>query len=306
MIKTPGVRRSSFFYVGDKYKLIPQLKENFPRVIERFIEPFCGGGSVFLNINADSFVLNDIDKNMITLHKLLFSYRGKEGLFWSEIRKIIEHYGLSATYLGRGVPGELKKEFAKTYFARYNKSAYCKMKEDYNKNPSNSLLLYLLLIYGFNRMLRFNAGGMFNLPVGNVDFNANVQKALTDYFNYVSGKKISFFSLDFEDFLKKVKPTKNDLVYLDPPYLITFSEYNKIWNEESEIRLIKVLNELNAQGARFAVSNVLWHRRRYNGAFNEWAQRYTVVPVKSNYISFNDNTKKDTCEVLVKNYKEGN
>ena len=39
--------RSPFFYVGDKFKLLPQLKENFPKTIDRFIEPFCGGGSFF-------------------------------------------------------------------------------------------------------------------------------------------------------------------------------------------------------------------------------------------------------------------
>ena len=234
------------------------------------------------------------------------SYNKKEDFFWNEIRKNIESYGLSATFIGRNVPKELKNEFIKTYFAHYNKEAYCKMKEDYNKNPFDYLLLYLLLIYGFNRILRFNSKGQFNLPVGNVDFNTNVQKAIIEYFKYVSGKQVSFFNLDFEDFLKKVKPTKNDFVYLDPPYLITFSEYNKIWNEESEMRLIKVIDELNTQNVRFAVSNVLWHRERYNGIFNEWAQKYNIVRVKSNYISFNDNTEKDTYEVLIKNYKESN
>ena len=302
MIRTLEIRRSPFFYVGDKYKLVSQLKENFPRNIERFIEPFCGGGSVFLNVNADKYLLNDIDKNMMNLHRFLYSYSGKGELFWSEIRKNIEFYGLSATYINRDVPLELKKEFTKTYFAHYNKTAYCKMRADYNKNPSNFLLLYLLLIYGFNRILRFNSKGYFNLPVGNVDFNTNVQKALSDYFKYVSEKQISFFSLDFENFLKKTEPKENDFVYLDPPYLITFSEYNKIWNEESEMRLIKVLEELNAKNTRFAVSNVLWHRARYNGIFNEWAQKYNIIRIKSNYISFNDNTEKDTYEVLIKNY----
>jgi DNA adenine methylase len=46
----------------------------------------------------------------------------------------------------------------------------------------------------------------------------------------------------------------------------------------------------------------LWHRQRYNGIFNEWAQKYNIVRVKSNYISFHDNTEKDSIEVLVKNY----
>ncbi|MCL1928170.1 MAG: Dam family site-specific DNA-(adenine-N6)-methyltransferase [Treponema sp.] len=304
MNRTTAVRRSPFFYVGDKYKLVPQLKENFPRNIKRFIEPFCGGGSVFLNINADSYILNDIDKNMVALHEFLYSYSGKESSFWAKIRKNIESYGLSATYMGRDVPQKLKKDFVKTYFAHYNKTAYCKMKADYNKKPADLVLLYLLLIYGFNRMLRFNAKGQFNLPVGNVDFNTNVQKAITDYFKYVLEKQLSFFNLDFEVFLEKVKPGQKDFVYIDPPYLITFSEYNKIWNEESEMRLIKVLDELNAKNVRFAVSNVLWHRERYNSTFDKWARKYTIVRMKSNYISFNDNTEKNTYEVLVRNYKE--
>ena len=120
--------------------------------------------------------------------------------------------------------------------------------------------------------------------------------------HYVKDKNIQLFNMDFQDFIEKVQPTSKDLVYLDPPYLITFSEYNKLWNEDSEIRLINYLDELNARGIRFAVSNVLWHRKRYNGTFNMWAQKYNIVKIKSNYISFNDNTEKDTYEVLVKNY----
>ena len=59
-ILTETIRRSPFFYVGDKFKLVPQLKEHFPTDIERFIEPFCGGGSVFLNVEAESYLVNDI------------------------------------------------------------------------------------------------------------------------------------------------------------------------------------------------------------------------------------------------------
>jgi len=304
MIRTKtasSLRRSPFFYVGDKFKLLPQLKEHFPKNIDRFIEPFCGGGSVFLNVEADSYLLNDIDTNMIALHEFLNSYADDPAMFWSEVEKYILHYDLSATFMSRDVPAELRKEFVKTYFAKHNKEAYYKMRSDYN-STRNPFLLYLLLIYGFNRFLRFNASGDFNLPVGNVDFNGNVQKALNEYFDCVQGKDISFSSMDFEDFINAVEPTADDFVYLDPPYLITFSEYNKLWNEDSEMRLIDFLDTLHEQGLRFAVSNVLWHRNKYNGTFNYWAQQYNIVRVKSNYISFNDNTIKDSYEVLVKNY----
>jgi DNA adenine methylase len=295
------MKRSPFFYVGDKFKLLPQLKANFPKEIKRFIEPFCGGGSVFLNVDADSYLLNDIDKNMICLHKFLLAYSNEPNIFWSEVERLIISYNLSATFMGRLVPQGLRKQFVKTYFAKYNKEAYHRMRADYNANH-NPFLLYLLMIYGFNRFLRFNSNGEFNLPVGNVDFNQRVVNALNEYFERVQGKQIEFFNLDFQEFLEIIRPTAGDLVYLDPPYLITFSEYNKLWNEESEMRLIDSLDQLNARKVRFAVSNILWHRTRYNGVFNRWAQQYNIVNIQSNYISFHDNTAKDSIEVLVKNF----
>ena len=57
--------RSPFFYVGDKYKLIEEISSYFPDDIEKFVEPFVGGGSVFMNIDARKFYLNDIDVNVI-------------------------------------------------------------------------------------------------------------------------------------------------------------------------------------------------------------------------------------------------
>ncbi len=302
MIERSECRRSPFFYVGDKFKLVPQLKENFPKDIDRFIEPFCGGGSVFLNTEANQYLLNDIDSYMIKLHQFLISASENTEQFWSELKFDIDKYRLSATFLGKDVPSEYRKEFVKTYFAKYNKESYMKMRADFNDGKDDMMLLYMLLIYGFNRMLRFNRKGDFNLPVGNVDFNQNVVDALNSYFDYVNDRDIELFNMDFQDFIEKVQPTPNDMVYLDPPYLITFSEYNKLWNEDSEMRLIDYLDELDARGVRFAVSNVLWHRKRYNGTFNAWAQKYNIVRIQSNYISYHDNSEKDSYEVLVKNY----
>ena len=151
MEKSRTYRRSPFFYVGDKFKLLSQLEENFPKDIDRFIEPFCGGGSVFLNTDAKQYLLNDIDSYMIKLHQFLIDASSQPQEFWKELKINIEKYNLSATFMGRDIPKEYRKEFVKTYFAKYNKEAYMKLRSDFNSERNDMMLLYMLLIYGFNR-----------------------------------------------------------------------------------------------------------------------------------------------------------
>ena len=93
----------------------------------------------------------------------------------------------------------------------------------------------------------------------------------------------------------------NDFVYLDPPYLISNSEYNKIWTEKDEKDLLNILDELNAKGVRFAISNLLKSKDKENTIFIEWAKKYNVFDVDSNYINYHDNSTKDSKEVLVTN-----
>ncbi|MCA6073010.1 MAG: DNA adenine methylase, partial [Endomicrobium sp.] len=52
------IKRSPLFYIGDKYKLLKQLLPLFPARINNFYEPFIGGGSVFLNVSANGYILN--------------------------------------------------------------------------------------------------------------------------------------------------------------------------------------------------------------------------------------------------------
>ncbi|MEK6646537.1 MAG: Dam family site-specific DNA-(adenine-N6)-methyltransferase [Candidatus Firestonebacteria bacterium] len=297
------IKRSPLFYVGDKYKLMKQLINLFPQGIGNFYEPFVGGGTVFLNVEARRFYLNDIDKNLINIHEFLIKNSGNPNIFFKSVEKIIYKYNLSRSYKEDIIPDSLRKEWRKTYFAKFNKESYKKLRERVNKNKDNDpLTLYILLIYGFNRMLRFNGGGQFNLPVGNVDFNKNVVNALNNYFDFVHGKKIALDSEDFRKFIVGKKYLKNDFVYLDPPYLITASEYNKFWDQKSESDLLNLIDGLNRKGVRFALSNVT----HYNGSKNEllikWMKKYKTYKIKSNYISYHNNGKKKIKEVLITNY----
>lgn len=295
--------RSPLFYVGDKYKLMREIRSYFPQQIGRLIEPFVGGGSVFMNTNASVCLANDIDRYVIKLHNWLCGYKDNPEILMNELTEMINHYKLSFSLIREDVPEDLRKTYPKTYFAKYNKSAYVALRQDFNNSGKTDICrLYLLLIYGFNRMLRFNGKGDFNLPVGNVDFNQNTKDAIVNYLEVVSKRQIFFSCLDFRSFLRGIDFINDDLVYLDPPYLITFSEYNKLWNEQTERDLLNLLDELNYRGVHFAISNVTHYKGRFNSIFSEWMERYNVYPIKSNYISFNDNTIKKFREVLVTNY----
>ncbi len=297
------INRSPLFYVGDKYKLMKQLVDLFPDKINNFYEPFVGGGTVFLNVEAKKYFLNDIDKHLVNIHNFLISNAKNSYNFFKGVEKIIHKYKLSHSYKKDVVPGSLKKKFKKTYYARFNKGGYEKLRTHVNKNKKNDpLILYILLIYGFNRMLRFNGGGDFNLPVGNVDFNKNVERALNNYFDFVSNRKIRFATQDFRKFLENKNYKEDDFVYFDPPYLITSSEYNKLWNKELETTLLELLSELNKLGVKFALSNVTHYNGSKNDLLIEWMKKYNVHDIQSNYISYHNNTKKKIKEVLITNY----
>lgn len=297
------IKRSPLFYVGDKYKLMKQLVGLFPTEIDTFYEPFVGGGTVFLNINANNYYLNDVDKNLINIHKFLVASSKDQERFFKDVEKIIKKYKLSRSYKEDVVPDSLKKEWKKTYFARFNKAGYDKLRALVNKYTKNDpLILYILLIYGFNRMLRFNGGGKFNLPVGNVDFNKNVVNALSNYFDFVQNKKIKLTSKDFRTYFVNRNYSENDFVYLDPPYLITASEYNKLWDEKAEADLLDLIDDLNKKGVKFALSNVTHYNGSKNDQLINWMKKYKAHKIESNYINYHNNGKKQIKEVLITNY----
>ena len=107
--------------------------------------------SVFLNVNANEYLLNDIDANVINIHQFLIEQSENPTDFFESVFEIIQEYNLSHSYIKDIVPQELKDEWIKTYYAKFNKDGFDKLKADYNSSNKKSVLhLYLLLIYGFN------------------------------------------------------------------------------------------------------------------------------------------------------------
>lgn len=300
--------RSPLFYVGDKYKLMSQLKLLFPHNIGTFYDVFCGGGSVSINASAKNYVLNDINSKVIELHNLLIENSNDINFFIEKMHRHIKKYGLSHSEII--LPSDIdnyKKKYPKTYYAEYNKKSYYILRQDYNKNHDVEKL-YLLLIYGFNHMIRFNSNNEFNLPVGNLDWNKNVTDALYNYSNWVNeSKQIKLHSLDFVKFLNNSVFNKGDFVYFDPPYLITNSEYNKIWTEDDELRLYDYLDKLDNKGIKWGLSNMLNHKGKINEYLLNWSEKYITYSIASNYISrFDNSIKNGSKEIYVTNVSKEN
>ena len=95
-------------------------------------------------------------------------------------------------------------------------------------------------------------------------------------------KNIILSTGDFRDF-DFARLTKEDVVYCDPPYLITTGSYNdgkrgfKDWTESEDSDLLKLLDKLNERGILFALSNVFAHKGQTNDALIEWSKKYSVL-----------------------------
>lgn len=106
-----------------------------------------------------------------------------------------------------------------------------------NANELNISMPFFIAIYFYIRefcyssMFRYNANGGFNVPYGGISYN---KKTLTKKIEYFSNDKLlshlnktTMDCLDFEEFLEKYAPTKQDFMFLDPPYDTEFSTYAK-------------------------------------------------------------------------------
>ena len=58
-------------WAGGKEKELPYIKESLPDNINRYIEPFVGGGAVYFNLNIKNSIINDKSEELINLYKCI-------------------------------------------------------------------------------------------------------------------------------------------------------------------------------------------------------------------------------------------
>lgn len=269
--------KSPLQYTGGKYKLLSQIIPLFPNNINTFVDLFGGGFNVGINVNAKNIVYNDACFPLVELLKTLQS-RHTEALL-KDIDNCTKDYQLS----------------------KDNKEGYLKLREDYKYN-NNPIFLYTLMCHSFNNQIRFNKQGDFNMPFGERYFNPILRQRFVDFVDVLHNKDCiflnkSFNELDFEPFDSK------DLIYCDPPYLGSVATYNesKGWTEEHERELLELLDELNANGVRFALSNNLKYN---NPLLDSWKEKYNVhyLECDYNHCNYQKKDKSKDLEILITNY----
>lgn len=78
-------------WAGGKDKELPYIKENLPNKVERYIEPFVGGGAVYFNIDIKKSLINDKSKELINLYKCI-QENDKE--FFCKLKAIYKNWRL--------------------------------------------------------------------------------------------------------------------------------------------------------------------------------------------------------------------
>jgi DNA adenine methylase len=284
--------KSPLNYVGGKGKLLHQILPIFPENIVTFVDLFAGGCNVGINVSADKIIFNDNLSFLINMYEVFKKNELNSTI--SHIENRINEFNLSLS----------------------NDLGYRSMREHYNKEK-NPLDLFVLIAYSFNHQIRFNNNHCFNIPFGRdrSSFNAKMKTNLESFIIKMKEGNIEFTNLCFNDF-DFTFLNNNDFVYCDPPYLITTGSYNdgkrgfKGWTEKEEIQLLKLLDNLDKQNIKFALSNVLEHKGKSNDILKHWVNNndnYNINFLDFNYSNSNyhtfDRNKKSSIEVLITNYK---
>lgn len=304
--------QSPLNYTGGKYRLLPQILPNFPEKVGVFVDLFCGGCNVGINIEADKVIYNDLNRNLLYLYNTFKNLDKDTTFYW--IYHIIKEYNLSLV-------SKHGYDFYNCNSSKglgdYNREGFLKLRSDFNnKTLSHNedyyyyIMLYVMIVYAFNNQIRFNSNGEFNLPVGKRDFNKKIQDKLSKFIDRLKKQNSIFTCQDFRNFDIETL-TENDFVYADPPYLITCATYNEQggWTENDEKDLLAFLDNLNENRIKFALSNVLSSKGKENKILQAWLEKndnhYRAIHLNYSYSNSNYQTKNKTQssdEVLIVNY----
>ncbi|HGY3698892.1 TPA: Dam family site-specific DNA-(adenine-N6)-methyltransferase [Citrobacter freundii] len=176
-------------WAGGKYSLLPELDRLIPEG-KRLVEPFVGGGSVFLNSEKhESFLLADVNADLINLYQMLE----------------VDHVRVCS--------------LAKILFERANsEEAYKDLRDEFNNQrmcaPERAAAFLFLNRHCFNGLIRYNRDGFFNVGWGKYEAPYFPEIEIKAF--KLKSHKCVFMNADYRRTLALAG--ENDVVYCDPPY----------------------------------------------------------------------------------------
>ena len=218
-------------WAGGKRKLIPTITKFMPprKQINKYFEPFLGGGALFFHLQHKNSILSDENKELIELYTIVRD----------NVEELIEALKIHKN--------------DKDYFYEIRSQSL----DDLTPIQRAARFIFLNKTC-FNGLYRVNSKGQFNVPFGKYK-----NPKICDE----EGLKASSLALqnaeirndDFEGILKQANTT--DFIYFDPPYhplstTSSFTSYTaKNFDEQDQRRLVDIYTELADRGCFVMLSN---------------------------------------------------
>ena len=226
-------------WVGGKSQLLAQLDRHFPAQLERYFEPFIGGGAVFFYLKHRfpqmRAHLHDINDELIN------AYRAVRDFPEELMRRLDEH----------------RAQF------RVDREGYYYAVRRQHHLPSTEIVeraarMIFLNKTCFNGLWRVNARGEFNVPIG-----SGLNPGLYDGRNLRAASRalrgVELTTKNFRDTLNETQ--QGDFAYVDPPYVpvsltASFTSYAKEnFGEEEQKELAALFAAAARRGVRLMLSN---------------------------------------------------
>jgi len=223
-------------WAGGKKQLLDQFKLYFPKKIERYFEPFIGGGTVAFYLikthpEIKKIYLSDVNEELVITYNV--------------VKKSVEEL---ITLL-------------KEYNLYHNKEFYYKIRaEDVKKlTPVQIAARFIYLNRTcFNGLYRVNLKGGFNVPIGSYKNPAICnEEDLREISRLLQKDDIRVAR--FDDAVKEAR--EGDFVYFDPPYYPlkkgkSFTTYTKeAFLEKEQEKLAELFKKLDKKCAKVMLSN---------------------------------------------------
>ncbi|WP_417681742.1 Dam family site-specific DNA-(adenine-N6)-methyltransferase [Pseudidiomarina aquimaris] len=180
--------RAFLKWAGGKYNLVEPITALLPAG-NKLVEPFVGAGSVFLNTDYPSYVLNDVNPDLIALFKFI---KRRPQTFINDARKL--------------------------FTAQTNSTeAYYALRQNFNDSNDayeRALLFLYLNRHGYNGLCRYNQSGGFNVPFGQYRKPYFPQAEIEIFAE--KAQRATFTCMSFEKVFRRAR--KGDVIYCDPPY----------------------------------------------------------------------------------------